>query len=83
MFIFMQWHNTSSSWSIGWMVKELVCGHGDESSIPSNDIINLVLNDYNMITYVVNDYNMTTCVLNNYKWLHTFIWNVNPCGDYT
>jgi hypothetical protein len=49
------------------MVKELVCGHGDESSIPSNDIINLVLNDYNMITYVVNDYNMTTCVLNNYK----------------
>jgi hypothetical protein len=43
----------------------------------------LVLNDYNMITYVVNDYNMTTCVLNNYKWLHTFIWNVNPCGDYT
>jgi hypothetical protein len=49
------------------MVKELVCGHGDESSIPFNDIINLVLNDYNMITYVVNDYNMTTCVLNNYK----------------
>jgi hypothetical protein len=49
------------------MVKELVCGHGNEGSIPSNDIIKLVLNDYNMTTYVVNDYTMTTCVLNNYK----------------
>jgi hypothetical protein len=49
------------------MVKKLVCGHGDEGSIPSNDIINLVLNDYNMTTYVVNDYTMTTCALNNYK----------------
>jgi hypothetical protein len=49
------------------MVKKLVCGHGDEGSIPSNDIINLVLNDYDMTTYVVNDYTMTTCALNNYK----------------
>jgi hypothetical protein len=23
------------SWSIGWMVKELVCGRGDEGSISS------------------------------------------------
>jgi hypothetical protein len=38
------------------MVKELVCGHGDESSIPSNDILNLVLNDHNMTTCVLNDY---------------------------
>jgi hypothetical protein len=29
----------------------LVCGLGDECSIPSYDIIHLVLNDYNMITY--------------------------------
>jgi hypothetical protein len=42
------------------MVKELVCGHGNECSIPSNDILNLVLNDYNMITCVFNDYKMTT-----------------------
>jgi hypothetical protein len=41
--------------------------HGDEGSIPSNAIINLVLNDYNMITCVINDYTMTTCVLINYK----------------
>jgi hypothetical protein len=27
------------------MIKELVCGHGDEGSIPSDDILNLVLND--------------------------------------
>jgi hypothetical protein len=32
------------------MVKELVCDHGDEDSIPFNDILNLGLNDYNMIT---------------------------------
>jgi hypothetical protein len=38
------------------MVKELVHGHGDESSIPSNDILKLVLNDHNMITCVLNDY---------------------------
>ncbi len=39
-----------TSWSIGWMVKELVCGHGNEGSIPFNDILNLGLDDYNMIT---------------------------------
>jgi hypothetical protein len=33
------------------MVKELVCGHGNEGSILSNDILNLVLNDYNMTTW--------------------------------
>jgi hypothetical protein len=38
------------------MVKELVCGHGDESSIPFNNILNLVLNGHNMITYVLNGY---------------------------
>jgi len=32
------------------MVKELICGHGDEGSIPFNDNLNLCLNDYNMIT---------------------------------
>ncbi len=42
------------------MVKELVFGHGDESSIPWNDILKLVLNDYNMTTSVLNDYKMTT-----------------------
>jgi hypothetical protein len=46
------------------MVKDLVCGHGDEGSIPSNHILNLVLlNDYNMITCVFNDYKMTTYFL--------------------
>ncbi len=38
------------------MVKELVRGHGDESSIPSNGIVNLVLNDHNMTTCNLNDY---------------------------
>jgi hypothetical protein len=33
------------------MVKELVYGHENESSIPSNDIFNLILNDYNMIKW--------------------------------
>jgi hypothetical protein len=36
------------------MVKELVCGHGDEGSVPSIDILNFVLNEYNMITSVIN-----------------------------
>lgn len=35
-------------------------GWGDEGSIPFNDILNLILNDYNMITCVINDYKMTT-----------------------
>jgi hypothetical protein len=33
------------------MVKELVCDHVNEGSILSNDILNLVLNDYNMTTW--------------------------------
>jgi hypothetical protein len=33
------------------MVKKLICDHWDEGSIPSNDNLNLVLNDYNMITW--------------------------------
>ncbi len=40
------------------MVKELVCGHGDESLMPFNDILNLVLNDHNMTTCVLNDCKM-------------------------
>jgi len=35
---------------VGWL-KKLVCGYGDEDSIPCSEILNLVLNDYNMITY--------------------------------
>jgi hypothetical protein len=54
------------------MVKELVCDRGDEGSIPSNDILNLVLNDCNMTTCVVNDYNMITCVINHYKMITYF-----------
>jgi hypothetical protein len=42
------------------MVKKLVCVRGDEGSIPFYDIINLVLNDYNMSTH---------CVLNEYIFL--------------
>jgi hypothetical protein len=49
------------------VVKELVCSRQDEGSIPSNDIPNLVLNDYNMITCVVIDYNMITCVVIDYN----------------
>jgi len=45
----MTWYITS--WSIGYMVKELVYGHRNEGSIPFNDILNLILNDYNMITW--------------------------------
>jgi len=55
------------------MVKKLVSGHGNEGSIPSNDILYLVLNDYNMITCVINDWNMTICVLNDYKMITFFI----------
>jgi hypothetical protein len=33
------------------MIKELVSGHGDEGSIPSDDTLNLVLNDKNMTTW--------------------------------
>jgi len=60
MFIFMQWHNILQVevW-VRWL-RSMVFGHGDESSIPFNDILKLVLNDNNMITCVVNDYKMTT-----------------------
>jgi len=51
MFIFMQWHNISQV----EVVKELVCGHGDEGSIIFNDIPNLVLNECIMTTCVLND----------------------------
>jgi len=27
-------------WNIGWMVKELLCGCGDEDSVPFYDISN-------------------------------------------
>jgi hypothetical protein len=33
------------------MVKELVRGNGHEGSILYNDILNLIVNDYNMITW--------------------------------
>jgi hypothetical protein len=52
------------------MVKELVCGHGDEGLIPSNDILNLVLNDYNMITWFLNDYKMNIC-------FYLFVWTLH------
>jgi len=45
-----------TSWSIGWMVKELVCGCRNEGSIIFNDILNLVLIDDNITTCVLNDY---------------------------
>jgi len=65
------------------MVKELVCGHGDEGSIPSNDIFNLVLNDYNVTTCVLNDYKMTTYIYFRCKstWkLHIYFGcNLTPC----
>jgi hypothetical protein len=48
------------------VVKELVCAYGNEGSIPSNNIPNLVLHDYNMTTYVVNDCNMIIYILNDY-----------------
>jgi hypothetical protein len=62
------------------MVKKLVSSHGNEGSIPFNDILNLVLNDYNMLTCVINDWNMTMCVLNDYMFLFL---SVNPHGHYT
>jgi hypothetical protein len=65
MVIFMWWHNMLQ-------VEVLVCGCGNECSIPSNKIPNLVLNEYNMITYVVNDCNMSTCVIND----HIFLFEV-------
>jgi hypothetical protein len=40
-----------TSWSIGLMFKDLVCGLKDKGSIPPNDILSLVLNDYNMTTW--------------------------------
>jgi len=46
---------------LNWVINyKLDCGRGDEGSIPFNDIFDLVLNDYNMITSVINDYKMTT-----------------------
>jgi hypothetical protein len=47
----MQWHNISHVEVLVRWVKELVCGYGDEGSIPFNDILNLVLKDYRMATY--------------------------------
>jgi len=65
------------------MVKELVWGYEDESSIPSNDIRNLVLNDYNMTTCVLNDYKMITNFYSKCKsmWIiHScFGHNLTPC----
>jgi hypothetical protein len=55
------------------MVEELVYGHGNEGSIPSNHILNFFLNDYNMITCVFNDYKMTPY----------FCLGVNPHEHYT
>ncbi len=67
----------------GWMVKELVWGYEDESSIPSNDIPNLVLNDYNMTTCVLNDYKMITNLYSKCKSMWTihsyFGHNLTPC----
>jgi hypothetical protein len=43
-----------TSWNINYMVKELICRHGHEGSIPSYEDLSLwacVLNDYNTITY--------------------------------
>jgi hypothetical protein len=51
MFIILQQCNISQV----EVVKELLCGHGDEGSILFNDIPNLVLNECNMITCVLND----------------------------
>jgi hypothetical protein len=64
------------------VVKELVCSRQDEGSIPSNDIPNLVLNDYNMITCVVIDYNMITCVLNDYKMSTCFYLKCKSTHNY-
>ncbi len=63
------------------MVKELVCDQ-DEGSIPSNDIPNLVLNDYNMTTCVVIDYNMITCVLNDCKMSTCFYFKCKSTHNY-
>jgi len=60
----------------------LVCSRQDEGSIPSNDIPNLVLNDYNMITCVVIDYNMITCVLNDYKMSTCFYLKCKSTHNY-
>jgi hypothetical protein len=53
------------------MVKELVYGHGDEGSIPFNDILNLILDDHNMIHGVINDYKMITYFYFNCKSMWT------------
>jgi hypothetical protein len=55
------------------MVKELVCGCGNEGSIPFNDIVNLVLIDDNITTCVLNDFKMTTYLY----------FKFNPCEHYT
>ncbi len=60
----------------------MVCSPQDEGSIPSNDIPNLVLNDYNMITCVVIDYNMITCVLNDYKMSTCFYLKCKSTHNY-
>jgi len=58
------------------MVKELVFGHGNETAIPSNDILKLVLNDYNMTTCVLNDYKMIT-------YLYLSMWTIHIIVLYT
>ncbi len=61
------------------MVKELVCGHRNDSSIPFNDIPNLVLNDYNMTTCVLNDYKMNTYFYFKCKSTHNYFGhNLTP-----
>jgi hypothetical protein len=49
-------------WRSGWLELHShgLPTHRNESSIPSNDILRLVLNDYNMTTCVLNDYKMIT-----------------------
>lgn len=62
------------------MVKELVCGYWNKGSIPSNDIPNLVVNDYNMTTCVLNDYKMSTYFYFKCKFTHNcFGHNLTPC----
>jgi hypothetical protein len=54
----------------------LVSGHGNESSIPSNDIMKLVLNDYNMTTCVLHDYKMIT-------YFYLSMWTIHIIVLYT
>jgi len=61
------------------VVKELVCDRGNKGLIHFNDILNLVLNDYNMTTCVQNDYKMTTYFYFMCKSTHScFEHNLTP-----